>query len=134
MICVKTWATLLQNLIFHTLSGNIHSCFYLFICTLLSHLCSVKGIELYFFIKQALMWLVVSRELNFLIILVFFLNSTDSFDVWIKQIQRKSTIYSNSSMNSLWFLNKFTLIPQWIHLDSSINSLRVLNKFIRNPQ
>ena len=54
--------------------------------------------------------------------------------IWIKQIQLKSTIHSNSSMNSLGFLNEFHQIPQWIHSDSSINSLGFLNKFTRIPQ
>ena len=63
--------------------------------------------------EQALMWLVVSREVIFLkIILVFFkfnrfiLNYTNSL---------KSTIQSNSSMNSLGFLNEFTRFSLWIH-------------------
>ena len=54
--------------------------------------------------------------------------------IWIKQIQLKSTINSNSSMNSLGFLNEFREISQWIHSDSSINSLGFLNKFTWIPQ
>ena len=86
----------------------------------------------FFFLKPSLMWLVVSRELNFLIILVFFF-LFNRF-IWIKQIQLKSTINSNSSMNSLGFLNEFREISQWIHSDSSINSLGFLNKLTQIPQ
>ena len=75
----------------------------------LEHFTSTKADEVYK--KQALMWMVVSWELNFLIILLFF-NSTDSFE-----------------LNKFDWNEQFTQIPQWIHFYSSINSLRFLNEF-----
>ena len=68
--------------------------------------------------KQALMWLVISREVNFLIILVYL----------------NSTIHSDFLMSALGFLNEFTRIPRWIHSDSLMNTLRFLNEFIWIPQ
>ena len=85
------------------------------------------------------MWLVVSRELNFLIILVFFFYSTDSFELnkfnWNQQLtQIPQWIHLDSSMNSLEFINKYIKIHQQIHqqihLNSSTNSLKFINEFI----
>ena len=43
-------------------------------------------------------------------------------------------IHSVSTMNLLWFLNESTRIPQWIHWNSSMNSLEFLNEFIKIHQ
>ena len=58
------------------------------------------------------MWMVVSRELNFLITLVIFFNSTNSYE-----------------LNKFNWNEQFTQIPQWIHFYSSMNSLLFFNKF-----
>ena len=83
--------------------------------------------------QQVLMYLIVSRELNFLII---FLNSTNSFEfnkfIWIQQIYLNST--NSFEINKFIWNQQFIRIHQWIHYDVLMNSLSFLHEFTRIPQ